>query len=135
MNEKIIAKLPGEEKLYKSINFIPNKHQYNFDVDALFTEEYLSEQNPSGCPPHKLRLKVNTIVMLIRNINTTIGLCNGTRMIIEEMKNESLKCRVLTGRMKDKIVFIGKMSIVIYIIFLSKFDDKYIFFKYTISKQ
>jgi ATP-dependent DNA helicase PIF1 len=27
------------------------------------------------------------------------------------MKNESLKCKVLSGRMKDKIVFIGKMSI------------------------
>ena len=104
--------MPGEERVYTAINKIPNKENYNYDVDAIYSQEFLSEQNPSGCPPHKLRLKVNTIVMLIRNMNTKTGLCNGTRLVIENMRNESLECKVLSGPMKDKKVFIPKMNLV-----------------------
>jgi hypothetical protein len=35
-----------------------------------------------GIPDHKLILKVGQSVMLLRNINQSAGLCNGTRMTI-----------------------------------------------------
>ena len=35
-----------------------------------------------GLPQHELKLKINSIVMLIRNIRITDGLCNGTRLKI-----------------------------------------------------
>ena len=111
INNEIVARLPGEEKVYYARNTIPNKDEYEYDIDLLYNEEYLAQQNPGGCPPHELRLKINTIVMLLRNINTAIGLCNGTRMAIEKMNNETLECKVLSGIMKDKKVFIPKMTL------------------------
>ena len=36
-------------------------------------------------PPHILELKINSIVMLIRNVDKTQGLCNGTRLIITHL--------------------------------------------------
>jgi len=35
--------------------------------------------------------------MLIRNLDVTQGLCNGTRMQIVKLSSDNLHCRVLTG--------------------------------------
>jgi len=35
--------------------------------------------------------------MLLRNLDITRGLCNGTRMQIKKMSSENLFCRLLTG--------------------------------------
>ena len=35
--------------------------------------------------------------MLIRNLDVTAGLCNGTRMQIMRMSKDNLYCRILTG--------------------------------------
>lgn len=39
--------------------------------------------------------------MLIRNLDVTAGLCNGTRMQIMKLTEENLYCRVLTGPRAD----------------------------------
>ena len=52
------------------------------DVD---TPEFLNTIITLRFPNHKLRLKVGVPVMLLRNIDTQLGLCNGTRLIITRM--------------------------------------------------
>ena len=49
--------------------------------------EYLNSLNPQNLPPHELHLRVNSIVMLIRNISIHEGLCNGTRLRILDLNN------------------------------------------------
>lgn len=44
-----------------------------------FTTEYLNSITPSGMPHHELNLKVGCIIMLLRNINSKLGLCNGIK--------------------------------------------------------
>ena len=44
-----------------------------------FTTEYLYSITPSGMPHHELNLKVGCIIMLLRNINSKLGLCNGIK--------------------------------------------------------
>ncbi|XP_071693070.1 uncharacterized protein [Rutidosis leptorrhynchoides] len=51
----------------------------------------------NGVPPHKLKLKIGHPVMLLRNINPSAGLCNGTRLIITEFQKFVLYARVITG--------------------------------------
>jgi hypothetical protein len=55
-------------------------HAADMDIENIY------RKTPNGLPPHKLILKVGAIVMIIRNISVTDGLCNGTRIMIEEMK-------------------------------------------------
>ena len=44
--------------------------------DAILLE-YLNSLNTQNLPPHEMHLRVNSIVMLIRNISIHEGLCNG----------------------------------------------------------
>ncbi|XP_060182827.1 ATP-dependent DNA helicase pfh1-like [Lycium barbarum] len=45
-------------------------------------EDFLHTLNPTGLPPYKLVLKQNCPVILLRNLNPSEGLCNGTRLIL-----------------------------------------------------
>lgn len=50
--------------------------------------------------------------MLIRNIDQTRGLCNGTRLQIIQMSNHVLNCKILTGKCAGDNVFIPRLSLI-----------------------
>ena len=45
----------------------------------------LNTLTPSDLPPHKLVLKPNTPIILLRNLDPTEGLCNGTRLTVKSL--------------------------------------------------
>ncbi|TVU21884.1 hypothetical protein EJB05_31555, partial [Eragrostis curvula] len=47
-----------------------------------------------GIPPHKLVLKVGAPVMLLRNLNQSAGLCNGTRLIITQLGDRVIEAQM-----------------------------------------
>jgi hypothetical protein len=49
--------------------------------------------------------------MLLRNIDPTNGLCNGTRMILLEIRPMVLRCRILGGDYAGNVVFIPRITI------------------------
>jgi len=64
--------------------------------------EFVHTLRPGNLPPHKLELKVGAIVMLLRNISLSEGLCNGTRLQVTKMMPEMIECLILTGPMAGK---------------------------------
>ena len=50
--------------------------------DHLFPSEYLNTLNISGMPNHDLPLKIGCPIILLRSLNSSNSLCNGTRMIV-----------------------------------------------------
>ncbi|XP_019179528.1 PREDICTED: uncharacterized protein LOC109174729 [Ipomoea nil] len=73
---------PTEGKTYLSCDSVC-KSDANVDMLAdLHTPEFLNALRCSGVPNHALTLKVGSPVMLLRNIDHTLGLCNGTRLIV-----------------------------------------------------
>ena len=81
LNDMMIEKFPG--KLYTYISSDKTVNQ-RFQGDY---QDFLNSQNPKGLPPHKLLLKVNCPIMLLRNLNPAEGLCNGTRLICRELRD------------------------------------------------
>jgi ATP-dependent DNA helicase PIF1 len=49
--------------------------------------------------------------MLLRNLNQTAGLCNGTRMLVTEIRHHVLKCVVLTPSGVGEEVFIPRIAL------------------------
>ncbi|XP_074096363.1 uncharacterized protein LOC141525698 [Cotesia typhae] len=78
INRKVIELLnPMTERIYTSVNSAQNCDDNGAMSEALLPE-YLNSLLPSNLPPHKLSLRVNSVVMLIRNLSIHEGLCNGT---------------------------------------------------------
>ena len=78
INNEIHNKLSGNCIEYSSTNSIVEDGEKGHDY---ITEEYLNSiDDISSLPPHILKLKINTVVMLIRSLNKK--LCNGTRLLI-----------------------------------------------------
>ncbi|XP_031333809.1 uncharacterized protein LOC116163816 [Photinus pyralis] len=102
LNRKILNVLPGEERVYLSAdkslvdNPILDVHAAVHDV------VYLNEENPSGFPPHRLVLKSNCLVILLKNIDVKQGLSNGTRLIVTDMGENLLHCRIAVGPYRGK---------------------------------
>ena len=50
-------------------------------------------------PPHLLTFRPGMVLVLMRNIDQYMGLCNGTRLQLVGKMGENLKCTVLSGPM------------------------------------
>ncbi|KAL3107978.1 hypothetical protein niasHT_012886 [Heterodera trifolii] len=108
MNNRVLDMLPGEEFVYKSIDLAQDENRQRVDE---YLDEYLNALNPSGFPRHKLRLKKNAIVLLMRNLNIEMGLCNGSRMKVEEMHPNLIMCKILTGDKAGQTVYIPRITL------------------------
>jgi ATP-dependent DNA helicase PIF1 len=78
INEYVIDKFPGESHTFFSADSLEDDDNKN-----AYTPEFLNTLNLSGLPPHKLILKKNATIILLRNLNPRIGACNGTRLNID----------------------------------------------------
>ncbi|KAK6158487.1 hypothetical protein DH2020_005801 [Rehmannia glutinosa] len=88
------------------------KSDANVDfLHDLHTPEFLNGIRCSGVPNHELHLKVGTPVMLLRNIDYSIGLCNGTRLVITRLSPHVLECKILTGANVGHKVLIPRMTL------------------------
>uniref|UniRef100_A0A915E1L3 ATP-dependent DNA helicase n=1 Tax=Ditylenchus dipsaci TaxID=166011 RepID=A0A915E1L3_9BILA len=89
LNQTIIEMLPDQVDIF-AINA----------ADKLI--EHVHTLTPTGFPPHRLILKVGTPVMLIRNLDISNGLVNGTRMQVLKLGRNLLTCQILSGSLKVK---------------------------------
>ncbi|XP_013632537.1 PREDICTED: ATP-dependent DNA helicase PIF1-like [Brassica oleracea var. oleracea] len=97
INAYIISQTDGESKDYYSYDSFEVSETQSNQNDTLYAIEYLNSMEFPGLPSHKLTLKVGAPIMLLRNINQTKGLCNGTRMILTHIDERVLKADIITG--------------------------------------
>jgi hypothetical protein len=96
LNKTILDLLPGLERSFHSADSYsiesPSQIQ-NRDILV----EFLHTLNVSGLPVSHLCLKIGCPILILRNIDTKCGLCNGTRTTILHMSNRVLEIRLLNG--------------------------------------
>ncbi|GJV04342.1 ATP-dependent DNA helicase PIF1-like protein [Tanacetum coccineum] len=85
INKYMFNKLGGETVTYNSADEICKGSTDTLDQHNLYPIEFLNSLNFPGMPPHALCLKKELPIMLIRNVDPSKGLCNGTRLIITEL--------------------------------------------------
>ena len=104
INERMISQFPGDYKIFKSADKVESN-------EDLFPLEYMNKETPPGFPQHKLKLKVNAPIMLLRNIDPANGHCNGTKYVIKRMTENVLDAVVASGKHAGKRLFIPRISL------------------------
>ena len=97
INVRVLEKIPGTCHTYLSQDSMEDSVSPHSDFDASFLIEYLNSLDMSCLPKHELKVKVGAVVMLMRNLNQILGLCNGTRMKVTDCKKNSIECEILCG--------------------------------------
>ncbi|KAL5704831.1 DNA helicase [Ranunculus cassubicifolius] len=97
VNTKILKRLPHETKKYPSADTISPVSSDVRDQDILYPTEYLNTLTLSGIPNHMLELKEGVPIMLMRNINPSRGMCNGTRLIVTKLQERIIQAKIITG--------------------------------------
>ncbi|KAM0911763.1 hypothetical protein ACQ4PT_013243 [Festuca glaucescens] len=82
INDSVFQRVPGCSRKYLSCDSISKSTDHVSDADLLYPPEFLHSVTINNFPHHELNLKVGVPVMLLRNINQSLGLCNGTRLLV-----------------------------------------------------
>ncbi|RID62868.1 hypothetical protein BRARA_E01910 [Brassica rapa] len=110
VNEYMLDKLEGEEKIYNSADSIDPSDTGAVNNEAL-SADFLNTIKVPGLPNHSLRLKVGCPVMVLRNIAPTDGLMNGTRLQITQLMDFMVQARITTEERIGEIVDIPRLLI------------------------
>ncbi|XP_021737552.1 uncharacterized protein LOC110704077 [Chenopodium quinoa] len=105
INAFLIDKFPGETAIYRSFDSILDNNC------AIYPTEFLNQLAPSGMSPHELVLKVNSPVILLRNIDPADGLRNGTRLICKYFRRNVIVCSIALGHRQGELVFIHRVNL------------------------
>lgn len=108
VNNEILNLIPGDKKIYYSFDKVICDNESEV---SNYPIEFLNTLTLSGLAPHKLELKINCIVLLIRNLNAKKGLVNGTRMRVKSLHNNTIDCEVLTGIAYGTRVLIPRINL------------------------
>ncbi|XP_057248067.1 uncharacterized protein LOC125492488 [Beta vulgaris subsp. vulgaris] len=105
VNDHVLSQLPGEERTYLSSDAI-SVEEGNFGIHEMYSTEFLNTIKCGGLPNHSIRLKVGAPVMLLRNIDQSSGLCNGTRLVVKHLGDRIIEAIVVSGSNLGNKVFI-----------------------------
>ncbi len=101
--------MQGTVQTYKSINFINQseglKNRSNIPL------KFLRAQNPSGLPPSKLQLKINTPILLLRNLFPNENLYNRTRLIIKTLRQHYIETNILDGQFHNTARIVPRITL------------------------
>jgi ATP-dependent DNA helicase PIF1 len=78
-------------------------------MDSLYPVEFLNTLQFNGITNHKLELKVGVPILLLCNLNQSIGLCNGTRLIVKRLGQRVIEAKIITRNNVGKRVFIPRI--------------------------
>ena len=107
INNLITDSFPGKPYTLTSSDELVNQDDF-----ARFNTEYLNSLCPSGLPSHRLFLRPGMPLMLIRNLNPKMGLCNGTKLIFHRVhKNHLLECSIAGGEFNCRKVLIPRITL------------------------
>jgi len=91
VNDHVVLLLPGKTIEYLSCDSISKSAIGHETYELLYPVEFLNSLNGNNFPQHILSLKISVPIMLLRNLNQTDGLCNGTRLIVIQLMTRSYR--------------------------------------------
>ena len=76
----------------------------------MYKTEYLNTIDRPRLPPHVLRLKLGQPVICIRHIGWSLGVTNGTRLLVTQLMRRYIECIILTGIRAGHTVLLPRIT-------------------------
>jgi ATP-dependent DNA helicase PIF1 len=107
----ILESLSEKLHMYLSANSLaPTEEGANaaarVSMDSCYLVEFFNTLQFSSITNHKLEVKVGVPILLLHNLNQSIGLCNGTKLIVKKLGQRVIEVEIITGNNVGKHVFI-----------------------------
>ncbi|CAN1326881.1 ATP-dependent DNA helicase PIF1 [Linum perenne] len=83
------------------------RNQQHLELE--YPTEFLNSLTFNGMPEHQLQVKPYSIVMLLRNLNPSAGLCNGTRILLTHLGEHTLRGLIIGGSHEGTIAIIPRI--------------------------
>jgi hypothetical protein len=106
LNDQVLDRLKGPHSVFYSYDSIDCDNE---EEKTNFSPEFLNSLTLSGMSLHKLRLKKDAIVVLLRNLNVKHGICNGTRLRVVNLMKNVIDCEVITGTREGERFFLPRI--------------------------
>ena len=110
LNDACLDRLSGDSMTYLSVDTALDEGgnpEYN-----LYPQEYLNTITLSGMPVHSITLKVGCPIILLRNLDPSVGLCNGTRLMVTALRSRVIEAKILSGTHAGNPAFIPRIVLV-----------------------
>lgn len=111
LNTAILNRFPGPETISYSADSVETEPGINSEPDNI-PVEFLRSIDASGLPPGELHLKRGCPLILLRNLAPAQGLCNGTRLILQQATGRVLEVKILGGQHNGEIAFIPRIALI-----------------------
>jgi len=114
VNNAILESLSKELHTYLSANSLTPTEEgasvaAGVSMDSLYPMECLNTLQFSDIANHKLKFKVGVPILLLCNLNQSIGLCNGTKLIVKRLGQCVIEVEIIIGNNVGKRVFIPRI--------------------------
>jgi ATP-dependent DNA helicase PIF1 len=111
VNDYVLALIPSDSKEYLSADSVSKCDQDDVIDHRWITTEFLNDIKCSGLPNHRLTFKIGVPIMLLRNVDVSSGLCNGTRLTVTYLGINVIGARIATGSNIGQVVYIPRMRL------------------------
>nr|GEZ20055.1 DNA helicase [Tanacetum cinerariifolium] len=112
INAQVLSLVNSQQHVYLSLDEAMPHGNDEGETELLYPLEYLNSLNFANFPPHRIELKVGAPIILLRNLNISGGLCNGTRLIDTQLLNKVIEARIITGTRISEKVFLPRIPLI-----------------------